>query len=61
MGIDFSSFPPAAWVVIGAAALLLIILFAKGFKIAFKGALSFITWSLFIALIVGIVYLIIIR
>lgn len=55
--MNLSGMTPVMWLVIGAAAVLIIILLAKGFKIAFKGALSFITWILFITVLVGAAYL----
>jgi hypothetical protein len=43
---------PVAIIALGLCAILLIILLVKGFKKAFQGAFAFITWILFIGLIV---------
>jgi hypothetical protein len=50
---------PAAIIALALCAILIIILLVKGFKKAFQGAFSFITWILFIgAIILFVLYFI---
>ena len=46
---------PVAIIALALCAILIILLLIKGFKKAFQGAFSFITWMLFIGLIVLLV------